>query len=191
LPWEFSVEKQDGDRAENFGVYSDSGKKILENLAGAKKFTAWLYEKLKPYFKTGNILEIGSGNGTYSEKIIKDFSASHIFLSDLDQELLSALKNKFSNNTNISLLKLDIARRDSFNFFPSGIDTAVAINVLEHVKQDTEALKNIYDRLNAGGRFIVLVPAHKFLYNAIDKAVGHYRRYSRQELEDKARACLF
>ena len=39
------------------------------------------------------------------------------------------------------------------------------------------------DRLEPGGRLILLVPAHRSLYGSIDRAIGHYRRYERIELE--------
>ncbi len=32
------------------------------------------------------------------------------------------------------------------------------------------------------GYLIVLVPAHQFLYNEFDKAIGHYRRYNKKML---------
>jgi hypothetical protein len=55
------------------------------------------------------------------------------------------------------------------------------MNVLEHVKHDTLALCRMKELLNRDGTLILLVPAHRFLYNSIDIGVGHYRRYTRQE----------
>jgi hypothetical protein len=36
-----------------------------------------------------------------------------------------------------------------------------------------------------------LVPCHKFLYNILDKKAGHFRRYTRRELEHKASKARF
>ena len=36
--------------------------------------------------------------------------------------------------------------------------------------------------LQAGGRLLLLVPAHRRLYGTIDEAIGHHRRYERQDL---------
>jgi SAM-dependent methyltransferase len=196
LPWELSGENS-GAEAElpeeikDSQKYSLSGKKTLENLDQAKNFTAWLYTELRPHFKSGDILEIGSGTGAYSKKIIGDFSESNIILSDVDRELLAGIEEKLGGNPKVSFLNLDIARKDGFNLLSAKIDTAIAVNVLEHIDDDFEALKNIYGSLAPGGRFIALVPAHKFLYNSIDRAIGHYRRYSRRELADKAAAAGF
>ena len=51
-------------------AYSAEGDKTLENLHNASRFTDWMYAQVKPHLK-GDILEIGSGIGTYSEKIIR------------------------------------------------------------------------------------------------------------------------
>ena len=71
------------------------------------------------------------------------------------------------------------------------IDTAVAVNVLEHINDDTGAFKNVYSSLKKGGHFIVLVPAHQALYNIIDKSIGHYRRYAKKDLIAKAEGAGF
>ena len=45
--------------------------------------------------------------------------------------------------------------------------------------------------LKDNGRLVILVPCHKFLYNVIDKNVGHFRRNSKKELEVKIRKTGF
>ena len=59
------------------------------------------------------------------------------------------------------------------------------INVLEHIENDRAALMNLASLLTKKGRIIMLVPAHKFLFNCIDTKVGHYRRYNLAEIKDK------
>ena len=43
-------------------------------------------------------------------------------------------------------------------------------------------LKLAASRLRAGGRLIVLAPAHQWLFTPFDAALGHFRRYNRQML---------
>jgi SAM-dependent methyltransferase len=64
-------------------------------------------------------------------------------------------------------------------------DTEVLINVLEHIPDDEKALALLYDGLAPGGRVVVFVPAHEFLYSAYDQSIGHYRRYRKTELVRK------
>lgn len=59
------------------------------------------------------------------------------------------------------------------------LDTAIALNVLEHIKDDEKGLKTISEIVRPGGQIILICPAHKVLYNALDRSYGHYRRYDK------------
>lgn len=63
------------------------------------------------------------------------------------------------------------------------IDSVVLINVLEHIKDDNDALLDIAAALKAGGRLILWVPAFQLLYSDWDRQLGHYRRYRKGELK--------
>jgi hypothetical protein len=56
---------------------------------------------------------------------------------------------------------------------------------LEHIEQDETALRDIYDLLEPGGRLLLLVPAHPWLYGSLDQHLGHRRRYRREELRKR------
>jgi SAM-dependent methyltransferase len=58
----------------------------------------------------------------------------------------------------------------------------VCLNVLEHVEDDRQALRNLHRTLAPGGTAIVLVPHDQRAYGTLDRALGHYRRYSHAEL---------
>jgi SAM-dependent methyltransferase len=68
--------------------------------------------------------------------------------------------------------------------FPAGqsLDTVVCLNVVEHIQDDIAALRNIRNVLSEGGRAIVLVPCGPWLYGTLDEVLGHFRRYTRDEL---------
>ena len=65
------------------------------------------------------------------------------------------------------------------------VDSVVCLNVLEHVEDEMAGLRNIYAALRPGGRAIVLVPHGQEIYGSLDTALGHFRRYSREELQRK------
>jgi len=56
------------------------------------------------------------------------------------------------------------------------------LNVVEHVKDDVAALRNIRDALSDEGRAIILVPCGPSLYGTLDEVLGHYRRYTTEQL---------
>jgi 2-polyprenyl-3-methyl-5-hydroxy-6-metoxy-1,4-benzoquinol methylase len=59
------------------------------------------------------------------------------------------------------------------------------INVLEHIEDDSAILSILFKKLKPGGKLFVYVPAFQFLYSEMDEKVGHYRRYSKNELRNK------
>jgi len=158
-------------------AYADTGKDILVSLDQAHNFTEWLYGEIKPFIN-GSMLEIGSGLGNYSEKLLRDFPNNHIVLSEIDQFYCQHLHQKFSDHKNLEIKSIDLENPIINNQIDESFDSAIALNVMEHIKDDVTAFKYVYDTLKPGGAFIVLVPAHNFLFNTIDQAVGHFRRYN-------------
>jgi SAM-dependent methyltransferase len=61
-------------------------------------------------------------------------------------------------------------------------DALVALEVLEHLEDDHAALEGWSKWVAPGGWVVVSVPAHRSRFGPMDTAVGHYRRYERDEL---------
>ena len=70
-------------------------------------------------------------------------------------------------------------------------DTAICINVLEHIEDDLLACRLTYEMLRPSGHFSIVVPALPILYGTIDEAVGHFRRYTRGSLREVLEAAGF
>jgi SAM-dependent methyltransferase len=70
-------------------------------------------------------------------------------------------------------------------------DTIICLNVMEHIKDDHVVLDNFYKALTPGGRAIILVPHDPDLYTDVDKTLGHYRRYTQEELAQKLQKAGF
>ena len=106
----------------------------LENTERRQNFNNWLYEEIFPAIK-GDILEIGSGIGTYSEKIICDFPNSEIALSDFSQTYVKNLEKRFDKN--ITFYKLDLNLKSDYDKIGyEKFDTIVGVNVLDNVEND-------------------------------------------------------
>jgi ubiquinone/menaquinone biosynthesis C-methylase UbiE len=162
----------------------------LQDTARKRNFNNWLYQQIFPGIK-GDILEVGSGIGTYSEKIIRDFPQSQIALSDISDKYVKNLQEKF-NKKNILFFKLDLDCSSDYEKIGfEKFDTIIAVNVLDNVKNDEFALLQLYKMLKKDGMLLLLLPAHKFLYNQLDTNIGRLRRYSRGELESKIKKTDF
>lgn len=135
----------------------------------------WTVSLFKGYFGN-NILEIGSGLGGLSRHLPQ----THTTLSDIRDDYLNYLKNQFGCQT----LKLDI-EKETPNDLINAFDTVISFNVLEHIKDDKKALKNCCKLLQKKGKLLLLVPAGPEIYGSLDKTMGHYRRYTKEELAKK------
>jgi len=164
--------------------YSQEGDRTLNAIQKADNFNKWMYEQIKPFLK-GNIVEIGSGVGTFSKLVAKDFPDNKFVVSDLDTDYVKQLKKEFEQNKNISAYKIDLGKKEDYKQIKDKVDTVFALNVLEHVKEDVQTMNDVYNLLKPGGRFIILVPTHQWLYSPIDKAVGHWRRYNKRMMKKR------
>lgn len=162
--------------------------KGLEITEKARNYNCWLFEVIKPYLGK-RVLEIGSGLGTFT----KMFSAKNfVIASEVDTQYLGMLKEKFKNKKNVLVTKMDAQKISQLKAMKNkNIDTIVAINVLEHIKDDLGALENFYSVLPPGGKIILFVPAFPVLLGEWDRKIGHFRRYTKNDLESKIKSCGF
>jgi SAM-dependent methyltransferase len=62
-------------------------------------------------------------------------------------------------------------------------DLVAILDVLEHVEEDEAALASIARKLRPGGRVLITVPAHPWMWSAHDAVNHHKRRYTRKTLK--------
>ena len=61
-------------------------------------------------------------------------------------------------------------------------DLIGAFDVIEHVDDDTAAVSALAECLTPGGKLVVAVPAHRWMWSAHDELNHHKRRYSKRSL---------
>jgi glycosyltransferase involved in cell wall biosynthesis len=163
-------------------IYKDSGPDILHALSRAPRFNRWMADTIRPYIGE-RVLEIGAGIGNLTRALIPGVKC--YVAADIDQEHMARLSTRFHHRPNLHVHFCDLANPADFTQFAGAMDSVVCLNVLEHVEDDLQGLRNIYSALKPGGRAIVLVPHDQRIFGTLDKALGHYRRYSHQELRTK------
>ena len=62
-------------------------------------------------------------------------------------------------------------------------DMIGAFDVIEHIADDGAAIASIARRLKPGGKLVVAVPAHQWMWSAHDTVNHHHRRYSKRGLK--------
>ncbi|MBN2775789.1 MAG: methyltransferase domain-containing protein [Prolixibacteraceae bacterium] len=164
--------------------YSDQvGFETLDSISKADRFNEWMFKTISAD-TNGEILEIGSGIGNISNFFVGN--GFQISVSDMRAEYCEYLKKKFTGVNNFrNVYQIDIVdpefdRKHAALF--GKFDSVFALNIIEHVEDDGQALKNCLKLLKPEGNLVILVPAFKFLFNDFDKGLGHYRRYTKKSL---------
>ncbi|HEX9287902.1 MAG TPA: glycosyltransferase [Anaeromyxobacteraceae bacterium] len=159
-------------------VRDEHGSQILGRLARAPRFNAWMADTIRPFCGT-RILEIGSGTGNLTRRLIP---RRRYVASDINPLYLHTLGTLTSDRPYLDAQFCDVTDLASFPRVEGGFDTVIALNVIEHVEGDREALANIRSVLAPDGRAIVLVPQGEALFGTLDEVLGHKRRYSERGL---------
>lgn len=161
------------------------GHATLESMSQAIWFNQWTFGLFRPYI-TGSVLEIGCGIGNFTGKLT-DYK--NVYAIDIEKHYVTTVKKKYAK-LGIHVGEGDIETNKYF-FQQKTFDTQICLNVLEHIQNDSKALRNMYRLLSPGGHLVLLVPAHQILYGEIDRAIGHFRRYSLPNLTEKLRGFGF
>jgi SAM-dependent methyltransferase len=79
-----------------------------------------------------------------------------------------------------------VATIDSMPFETGRFDLIACLDVLEHIEDDREALRELRRVARPGGVLLITVPAYPQLWSSHDELNRHYRRYTRPELLSRA-----
>ncbi len=147
----------------------------IMHLSENQSYNKYAFKLFKNYLGK-NILEIGSGVGNNIKHIPKN---RKVIATEFDASYLTILRKKYPK---MDIRHLDIEKDNIVTLKKEKIDTILCFNVIEHIKNDEKAIKNMHSILMKNGYLILWVPAHKWLYGTLDSSQAHYRRYTRKEL---------
>ena len=159
-------------------VIDNHGKQILDFMQTAGHYNKWILQLITPYL-TGDIIEIGSGTGNFTAMISR--KNSRLTATDYNRDYLSLLQKHFPK---LQTFYFDLESPRIPMALNQKFDTAICLNVLEHIANESVALKNIFDTLKPGGKLIISVPAFKFAFGRVDRSLGHIRRYTQKSLKN-------
>lgn len=156
----------------------------LETGRAADNYNRWIADQFTPYVGE-RVLEVGCGVGTLSEHWVDRPSFIGI---DTEAECVAKCQQRFANRPSARFFHDRVGAGDWVQRWSAyAPDTIIAVNVLEHIREDLAALRGWRDILRArgGGHVCVFVPAFEFAYSSFDRRYGHYRRYTKETLRDK------
>ena len=138
-----------------------------------REVVAALIERLARPPAGGAILEIGCGTG-HNFKMLGRFG--HVDALELDDEA-RAISEKRLGRSIMSAPLPELVGVPERRY-----DLIGAFDVIEHIDDDRAAIASIARRLKPGGKFVMTVPAHQWMWSAHDTVNHHRRRYSKSGL---------
>ena len=148
-----------------------------------REFVFQLWEKYGSKDKGVTFLDFGCGTGVLQELFEKRFKG-HGYGIDTSEKAIRYCKKR-------GLKRVKVFNGKKIPFEKDSFDLITAMDVLEHIKDDTNILKEFKRVLVKGGVAIILVPAHSRLWSSRDINLQHFRRYDSEELNNKCKKVGF
>jgi SAM-dependent methyltransferase len=122
----------------------------------------------------GRILEIGCGTG-HNLAMLSAFGT--VDALELDSEARAIAEDRLGRSVMSAPLPELAGVPDA------GYDLIGAFDVIEHIADDAAAIRSIATKLTPGGKLVMTVPAHRWMWSAHDVVNHHKRRYSKRSLK--------
>lgn len=149
--------------------FNYSGRDNLDVMSLATNYNKTIYKWLSNNTTSNiDILDFGSGQGEFFNRF--NFNHYNVIAVEPDNNMHSFFPKEriFSSIDEVS----------------TKFDLIYSVNVLEHIENDAFVINDFKKYLaNKRGIIKVFVPARQELYSDMDRKVGHYRRYSKKQIE--------
>lgn len=149
----------------------------LDALNGARNYYRWILAYFAPYLGR-RVAEVGAGIGNFSEYLLSQPGVSQLVAAEPAANLFPLLERRFAGNPRVRVEHRTVQQLAGL----AEADSVVFVNVLEHIENDEELLRQVHGMLSPGGRLLLFVPARPALFGSLDAEFGHLRRYTRAEL---------
>jgi SAM-dependent methyltransferase len=140
-----------------------------------RKVLAALIDRLARPPRNGHVLEIGCGTG-HNLPMLSGFG--QVDALELDEEARGIARTRLGRDIMSAPLPELVGVPDRH------YDLIGAFDVIEHIDDDHAAIASIASKLKPGGKFVMTVPAHPWMWSAHDVVNHHQRRYSKRSLKE-------
>jgi SAM-dependent methyltransferase len=161
---------------EHCGAFTAATGRQLEAAGRDKpRYRRYQYELIAPHCGR-SILEVGAGLGEFAEQF---GDLDRLVVTDVDPAAVAVMARRFAGRPEVEVRQLELGKPPELE---RPVASVVAINVLEHIDDDTGALRSLATAVEVGGSLVLWVPGYQQLYGEFDRMVGHVRRYTPRSL---------
>ena len=140
------------------------------------RLIVWALQKYCPEFHS--FLEVGCGNGFVLSGIANAYPGAELHGSEI---FTAGLAFAAIRQPAIDFLQMDCRCIP----FVEEFDSMGAFDVVEHIEEDEQVLRQMQGALKPGGIILLTVPQHAWLWSPVDDYACHIRRYSAKEIHAK------
>ena len=152
---------------------------VLHSLGSAERYNQWILELAAP-FLGDEVVEVGAGDGNITTMLAEQ--GRHVVAAEPFAPLAERLRTRVAGLGAGVAANVEVVEQDAFGLEVAAFDSAILVNVLEHIEDDARALCALREAVRPGGHVVLFVPAFAQLYSDFDRQVGHHRRYTRPQL---------
>lgn len=160
------------------GAFTQATGRTLEDASGThqRRYRAYQFDLIARHCGP-SILEVGAGLGEFASQFR---GVDRLVVTDVDPDCVHQMEDRFADRPEVEARQLDL--QGSVTLVGEPVSTVVAVNVLEHIQQDSAALRSLATLVEPGGNIVLWVPGYMQLYGDFDRRVGHVRRYTPRTL---------
>jgi SAM-dependent methyltransferase len=151
----------------------------LDQAALATNWKTYFGSRLAPYI-VGDVLEVGAGLGGTTVHLRDGRQRSWVCLEP-DATLARKLEDRLAGDSSKVPTRVVVGDLSSVPESEQ-FDCILYIDVLEHIEDDRGEVIRAMGHLKPGGTLVVLCPAFMVLFSEMDRALGHFRRYTKSTL---------
>jgi SAM-dependent methyltransferase len=150
----------------------------LEVMSDAENYVGWIFADLIRPHLGRRVLEIGSGIGTFTSRIASLPSIERLTCVEIDPSVAKAARGALATAPDQKPMEHIVGDYLGTPLPKDHYDSALLINVLEHLQDDRAAVRKARSELRMDGSLVIFVPAFELLMSGLDRRLGHYRRYT-------------
>ena len=154
----------------------------MDLLADTYNYNHWIYSLCRPWLGK-EVLEVGAGVGNLTQFLLW---ADRVVCVEPETVYAPRLQGMVDIHKNVHFYPVPL---DEIPAGETDFSSVLCVNVLEHIEDDTDALRAMATRVRVGGHVVLYIPAVPWAFGELDAKLGHFRRYNKPRIRQLSEQC--